>query len=1122
VIQTLSNGWKLTVDPRNVGREERWAATVRPEAQDAPVPGIIQQVVPGYHGVVWYWTRFRPVRKAAEHERYLLAFGAVDYLSQVYVNGVEIGGHEGGETPFVLDATAAIKPDAQNLLAVRVLNPMEEPIDGVKLSEIPHRNNPSGPPQPGAGMNTGGIIETVHLEIAPAVRITDIFARPDARTGRIDATVTVVNQSGSEVSAALAMIVGPAAGGEIEDATSDNVACPPGESIHELHVTIREPRLWDIDDPQLYRVTASLTAGPYRHDRTVRCGFRDFRVEDGFFRLNGRRIFLKSTHTGNHFPIGQIVPPNRDQMRRDFIMAKAAGYNMVRFIAGLAHPEQLDFCDEIGLMVYEESKAGWLLADSPHMRQRYDASTREMIVRDRNHPCVTIWGMLNETWPGRVFNHAVEALEMVRELDETRLVLLNSGRFDHQPNIGSAANPGSRRWQYLWGDEGEGKPTDTTPENYYRHMGEIHIYPPLPHPRETIDLIRGLGQVNKPIFFSEYGLASVMNVIDEIRRYQQVGARTDLEDATLIRSMAERFEADWRRWEFDSTCAFPEHLLRASQEKHFKLRRLGFDMIRSNPGICGYNLTGMLDHGFSGEGVWTYWREWKPGCADAMTDGWADLRWCLFVTPQHVTAGKPFTVEAVLANEDVLGPGTYPARFRILGDDGIVWEKSADVTIPQPPAGKDGPLAVPAIKEQVTLDVPAGQYLLAAELEHGGAPRGDRLEFPVSVEPDRSKVKRRVRVWGLDERIVRWLEERNVACQPFDGRPSKQREVILVGQSDAMHDDVKGWRRLAEATARGGCAVFLSPAAFVRILEKPRVGRFAREGHHGISNRQFEVANVSPEEHAVFAKEFYGNLVWRWSDVPEGEYTIELGFCEGYVGTPDERVFHVAINGRRVLEDFDIVKEAGGPRLAVLRTFKCTADKGQVEIKLLTGRANGPSVSRLRIYDSQGRLILEDTPATVRTDPTGWLPLANKGTCGCPHGDDLYHKETAGKHHAVFDGLQTGGMLEWDYWGPVISHLLFDGQDKPDEVMAAGFGPGKPIPTGYLSGTVLSSHRFGEGRFYLNAFRILENLGSHPVANRLLLNLIDQAAAWSTGPAAALSEGFEQTLRTIGYAKEPS
>ena len=64
------------------------------------------------------------------------------------------------------------------------------------------------------------------------------------------------------------------------------------------------------------------------------------------------------------------------------------------------------------------------------MAERFDRSLREMILRDRNHPSVVIWGLLNETPDSPVFRHAVGALPLLRELDPTRTVLLSSGRWD--------------------------------------------------------------------------------------------------------------------------------------------------------------------------------------------------------------------------------------------------------------------------------------------------------------------------------------------------------------------------------------------------------------------------------------------------------------------------------------------------------------------------------------------------------------------------------------------------------------------------------------------------------------------------------------------------------------------
>ena len=64
-MQTLNGEWRLATDPENCGRAESWFASARAEALDAPVPGLIQQVFPDYHGVVWYWHTFRAAQSAA-------------------------------------------------------------------------------------------------------------------------------------------------------------------------------------------------------------------------------------------------------------------------------------------------------------------------------------------------------------------------------------------------------------------------------------------------------------------------------------------------------------------------------------------------------------------------------------------------------------------------------------------------------------------------------------------------------------------------------------------------------------------------------------------------------------------------------------------------------------------------------------------------------------------------------------------------------------------------------------------------------------------------------------------------------------------------------------------------
>jgi hypothetical protein len=237
-------------------------------------------------------------------------------------------------------------------------------------------------------------------------------------------------------------------------------------------------------------------------------------------------------------------------------------------------------------------------------------------------------------------------------------------------------SPGNARIPIRGGSQGRSSAVSGVPSaGLLQGVGDIHFYPGVPQSPEDDRLLRTLGQDGKPVFLSEYGIGSLMGAIHEARRYEQVGARPDTEDYVLMRSMAERLIADWNRWGMDCVYPFPEDMVRDSQRRMARHQLLGFDLIRSNPKICDFNLTGMLDHGMTGEGMWRFWRDWKPGVMDAMQNGGWPLRWCLFVEPTHSYVGRAFKVEAVLANEDVLRPGEYPVRLRICGPTGIAWER---------------------------------------------------------------------------------------------------------------------------------------------------------------------------------------------------------------------------------------------------------------------------------------------------------------------------------------------------------------------------------------------------------------------------------------------------------------
>ena len=266
---------------------------------------------------------------------------------------------------------------------------------------------------------------------------------------------------------------------------------------------------------------------------------------------------------------------------------------------------------------------------------------------------------------------AKEFLPKLRKADPTRLVLLNSGRWDKYTDAASGSNPYSDTWDAAMGSDLIS--TDNSSEAYGNigidGGGDLHIYPEYPLNNYYINYVRNYAKGCRPAFFSESGMSSIFNVIEEAKHYEQYGCRNDLEDYVWIKSQAEKLENDWEKLGLKKVYPYAEMMLKESQRLSAEDRRRIFDIIRSNSQFNGYSLTGLLDHGWCGEGLWSLWRRFKPEVYDAVCDGWAPLRFCLFAK-SHVYSGKEFEIEAVLANEGVLAEGTYTADFAIVGEEG--------------------------------------------------------------------------------------------------------------------------------------------------------------------------------------------------------------------------------------------------------------------------------------------------------------------------------------------------------------------------------------------------------------------------------------------------------------------
>ena len=220
---------------------------------------------------------------------------------------------------------------------MRVLNPKNELIDDIRLADHPPPMQ-GHPFSAGALYNDGGIVDSVELLMTPPVRLEDLWVRPNWKNGDIVIQASVRNSGQTSAKGRLAFTAGPATSGETLASAGLEQEFKPGETLVESRLRINNPHLWDLNDPYLYRVTAKVWL---RRDRrsfdelSTRCGFRDFRFENGCFRLNGRRIFLKCSHTSTHYPIGLHWPHDPDLARRDLLYAKVMGFNAIRFFCSV-------------------------------------------------------------------------------------------------------------------------------------------------------------------------------------------------------------------------------------------------------------------------------------------------------------------------------------------------------------------------------------------------------------------------------------------------------------------------------------------------------------------------------------------------------------------------------------------------------------------------------------------------------------------------------------------------------------------------------------------------------------------------------------------------------------------
>ena len=374
-----------------------------------------------YQGICWYRKHFTVPEDMAD-KQVIVHFEAIMGKQWIYVNGRLVKEHLGGYLPVTIDLSAeGVKAGDQCVIAVKADNSDDKNYPpGKKQSQLDFAYH-------------GGMYRDVWLIGKSSVAITDAIERGQGAGGGVfihfdniseqsaDVFIDVETYSREKSSATLTATIKDAEGKIVK--TLKQKKAVADYSLFTLHFSLSNPHLWSPETPYLYTVELKLTTPlPLREGHgggsdggIVRMGIRkaEFRGKDGFW-LNGKpyhQLIGGNRHQDFAY-VGNALP--NSQQWRDALRLKQAGMNIVRAAHYPQDPAFMDACDELGLFVIVPTPGWQYWNKDPKWGEMVHQNTRDIIRRDRNHPCVLMWEpILNETrYP---VDCALKALQITRE-----------------------------------------------------------------------------------------------------------------------------------------------------------------------------------------------------------------------------------------------------------------------------------------------------------------------------------------------------------------------------------------------------------------------------------------------------------------------------------------------------------------------------------------------------------------------------------------------------------------------------------------------------------------------------------------------------------------------------------
>ncbi|MCX6333723.1 MAG: beta-galactosidase [Bacteroidia bacterium] len=427
--KNLNGLWDYAITPASEQMPKVFQGKILvPFAVESALSGVSQPV--GQDNILWYRTKFT-VPSTFKKKNVLLHFGAVDWSSEIYINGVKAGSHKGGYDPFFFDITALMKGSGPQLLEVKVTDPADK-------GPQPRGKQVSKPNSIWYTSVTG-IWRTVWIEAVPKTHIESIKLIPDIDNQTLAVDVKVADQLQGD------MVY-------ISSWDGDKMISEKETAIGSVvYLPVREPKLWSPDTPFLYDLKIIVRRNGKPIDE-VKSYFAMRKIsmipdENGVLRmmLNNKFVFQYGPLDQGWWPDGLYTAPTDEALMFDIVKTKEMGFNTIRKHVK-AEPDRWYYhCDKLGMLVWQDMPSGDLGGHSwntnPGMEGGNDktrSAESEAIYRTEwnsiieslfNHPCIVVWVPFNEAW-GQF--KSVEITKWTMQKDPSRLVNCASGGNFHE------------------------------------------------------------------------------------------------------------------------------------------------------------------------------------------------------------------------------------------------------------------------------------------------------------------------------------------------------------------------------------------------------------------------------------------------------------------------------------------------------------------------------------------------------------------------------------------------------------------------------------------------------------------------------------------------------------------